>query len=132
MSGTNVVDIFKYAAKKKLRFNYKGVLAVEDLFDLSVEELDNIFKSLNSKLKQVNEESLLTPKTVSDLELETKIEIVKTIVSDKLLVKEIETQKAAISAKKQKILEILATKRDKSLEDKSEDELEAMLNELEG
>ena len=59
MSGKN---IFEVATREKFRFNFKGLISVEDLWVLSVENLDFIFKGLNKELKQVNEESLLNTK----------------------------------------------------------------------
>lgn len=123
-------SIFEVAVRGKMRFEFKGLLSVEDLFDLSVEELDLVFKKLNSQIKQVKEESLLGVKTKADKELEIKIEIVKYIVADKL-----EERAKALEAKekrlqKAKILEILAEKQDESLQGKTTEELQQMLKDL--
>ena len=64
-------NIFEVATRKRFRFNYKGVLTVEDLWTLDVKALDTIFKDLNTQAKQVNEESLLNVKTEEDKELLT-------------------------------------------------------------
>jgi len=106
------------------------MVSVEDLYDLSVTNLDAVFKVLNSQLKQVQEESLLNVKSKQDKELDTKIEIVKYIVKVKL-----EEDNARLKAKerkeqKQKILEIMAVKQDQSLQNKSIEELTKMLDEL--
>ena len=58
--------ICEYATRKKLRFSYKGSISTEDLWDLSLEELDRIFKGLNAKVKQSQEESLLEKKEKSE------------------------------------------------------------------
>lgn len=121
-------DLFKVASKKKYRFIYKGVVTVEDLWDLSVEELDKIYKSLKSKQKTEAEESLLTTTSKEDKELNNKIEIVKIIVADKLEAKERATKSAEKRAKNQRILEIMADKADAELKAKSLDELRAMLD----
>lgn len=121
-------DLFKIASKKKYRFIYKGVVTVEDLWDLSVEELDKIYKSLKSKQKAEAEESLLTTTSKEDKELNNKIEIVKIIVADKLEAKERATKSAEKRAKNQRILEIMADKADAELKAKSLDELRAMLD----
>ena len=68
--------MFEEATRKKFRFPYYGTASVEDLWDLSVEDLDEIFKTLNSQRKTINEESLLEVKTEEDRELNTKIEII--------------------------------------------------------
>lgn len=121
-------DLFKVASKKKYRFTYKGVVTVEDLWDLSVEELDKIYKSLKSKQKAEAEESLLATTSKEDKELNNKIEIVKIIVADKLEAKERATKSAEKRAKNQRILEIMADKADAELKAKSLDELRAMLD----
>ena len=122
-----MADLFKVAVKKKYRFNYKGVLTVEDLWDLSVEDLDKIYKNLKFKLKDASEESLLNTVSKEDKELNNKIEIIKVIVADKLAAKE-KAQKAQLQKQQnQRILEIIADKQDAALKEKSLEELTAML-----
>ena len=124
-------NIFEIATKTKIRFPFKGLINTEDLCELSVENLDSIFKTLNSQLKQVKEESLLNTKTKEDKELDVKIEIVKYIVSTKLAEKEAQSKAKAQKEQKQKIQEILFAKQNQELENKSVEELQAMLGQLE-
>lgn len=123
-------NMFELASRNKVRFPYKGQISVEDLWDLSVEALDSIYKTLNVKVKQSNEESLLAKPTKQDAETTMQIEIVKRIVA----VKQEETA-ARLKAKeqkekKQKLMEILANKQDAELQNKTAAELQAMLDEL--
>jgi hypothetical protein len=120
-------DLFKIAVKNKYRFTYKGVQTVEDLWDLSVEELDKIYKTLKTKQKSEAEESLLATTSKEDKELNNKIEIIKTIVADKLSDKEKSIKAAERRAKNHRILEIMADKQEDELKSKSLDELKAML-----
>lgn len=120
-------DLFKVATKKKYRFNYKGQATVEDLWDLSVEELDKIYKNLKSLQKNASEESLLQTVTKEDKELNNKIEIIKTIVTDKLAAKDRAIKAASQRAQNQRILEIMADKQDAALKEKSIEELQNML-----
>lgn len=120
-------DLFKIAVKNKYRFTYKGVQTVEDLWDLSVEELDKIYKTLKTKQKSEAEESLLATTSNEDKELNNKIEIIKTIVADKLSDKEKSIKAAERRAKNRRILEIMADKQEDELKSKSLDELKAML-----
>lgn len=122
-----MADLFKIANKKKYRFNYKGVISVEDLWDLSVEELDKIYKSLKSKQKSASEESLLQTVSKEDKELINKIEIIKIIVTDKLAAKDRAMKAASQRAQNQRILEIMADKQDAALKEKSIEELQNML-----
>ena len=123
------MNIFEYAAENKLRFPYKGSISTEDLYDLGVEELDMIFKTLNREVKKSNEESLLAKKSDADTKLNVKIEIIKKIVSKKLA--EIEENKNAIMKKhkNEKIMELIAQKQDENLRSLSIDELKKMLEE---
>ena len=80
---TNETNIFEVATRQKYRFPYKGSISVEDMWDLPVTELDSIFKTLNAKAKQAQEESLLESKTKEDEETAIKIQIVRHIVGMK-------------------------------------------------
>lgn len=122
-------NMFEVAVRSKFRFPFRGLISVEDLFDLSVKELDSIFKTLNSQLKQVKEESLLEVKSQQDKELDMKIEIVKYIVKIKLEEENNRLKAKEQKEKKQKIMEILSAKQDESLKNMSIDELTKMLNE---
>lgn len=120
-------DLFKTAVKKKYRFNFKGIISVEDLWDLSVEDLDKIYKSLKSQQKNESEESLLQKVSKEDKALDNKIEIIKIIVADKLAAKERAQKAASQRIQNQRILEIMADKQDAVLKEKSIEELQAML-----
>ena len=122
--------MFEVAVRNKFRFPFKGVISVEDLWDLSVQQLDGIFKTLKSQEKKAQEESLLDTRTPEDEALKTKIDIIRYIVTVKL-----DEAKQAEHAKenrdqKQKILGILAEKQDADLRNKTPEELQAMLNQL--
>lgn len=127
----NNEEMFIKASRKKMRFPYKGQATVEDLWDLPVTELDKIYKLLNAEAKRAKEESLLESKSEEDEKLAVRIGIIKYIVEVKL-----EEKKAAELAKerkeqKQKIMQILASKQDEALKEKSVEELEKMLEEFE-
>ena len=122
--------MFEVAVRNKFRFPFKGVISVEDLWDLSVQQLDGIFKTLKSQEQKAQEESLLDTRTPEDEALKTKIDIIRYIVNVKL-----DEAKQAEHAKenrdqKQKILGILAEKQDADLRSKTPEELQAMLNQL--
>ena len=125
------VNIFEVANSKKFRFNFKGLISTEDLFDLSVKDLDSIFKTLNSQLKQTREESLLEVKSTEDQILDIKIEIVKHIFNLKQEEEAKRIKAKENKEKKQKLMEILANKENKDLLNKSKEDIQKMLNELE-
>ena len=39
-------NIFELATREKYRFPYKGMISVEELWDLDIPELDRVYKSL--------------------------------------------------------------------------------------
>lgn len=121
-------SIFTNASRKKYRFNYKGVITTEDLWDLSLKDLDGIYKTLRKQEKVENEEeSLLTTKTAADTELSEKIAIVKFIVQTKQ-----EEAAAAMDAKakadrRQEILAVIDKKKKAALDEMSIEDLAKML-----
>ena len=122
--------IFEFATRNKVRFPFKGMISVEDLWDLSLTNLDSIYKTLNKQVKQSEEESLLSTKASVDTELEVQIAIVKHIVSVKLAEKEVSEKAHAKREQKQKIMSIIATKENEALQNSSIDDLKKMLDEL--
>ncbi len=123
-------NMFEVAARSKMRFPFRGLISVEDLWDLSTRDLDIVFKTLNRELKQVKEESLLENKTQENKELEIKVEIIKYIVTVKLEEEQLKVKAREVKEQKQKIMEILSTKKDDALQNKSIEELQQMLNEI--
>ena len=125
------INIFEYAAKNKIRFPYRGMISTEDLYSLSVEDLDDIFKTLNKKLKAEKEESLLAKRSKESTELEIQIAIVKHIVTEKQQEALNRLKARERREQKQKIMAIMAEKDDVELRGKSKEELQKLLDELE-
>ena len=121
---------FEKAARLKLRFNYKGQWTVEDLYDLSVQELDSIFKMLNSQLNVQKEESLLEVKSKAEGILGLKVEIIKHIVNVMLAEQEVAINRKLKATKKHRLLEIIAQKQDEEYYKKSPEELAKLIDEL--
>lgn len=125
------MDNFKLASQQKLRFaTNKGVLSIEQLWDLTQTDLSNLCKSIKKTLKQNDNDddlSFLIDTSIVDIENQLRFDIAKDVYLTKK--KENEERRDAIEAKeqKQKILSIIAKKKDESLENKSVEELEALL-----
>lgn len=122
-----LTNIFEKAAMNKYRFPFKGQISVEDLWDLKLQDLDSVFKQLNKMKKVSEEESLLEVKSVADVELEDKIQIVKFIVKYKQ-----EAALARLTEKEnkeynQKIMAIIEKKQNQALENMSVEELQKHL-----
>ena len=127
-----VENIFEYATRKKVRFSYKGSISTEDLWDLSLTELDKIFKGLNERVRQNQEESLLERKEKSQEEelLDVQVALVRHIVSVKLEEAEERKRQAERKEQKQRILAVIAEKQDEALKGSSIAELQKMLEDL--
>ena len=124
-------NMFEVATRTKMRFPFKGMISVEDLWDLSVQNLDKVFKTLNSQRKEAQEESLLNVKSSEDEVLDTQIEIVKYIVGVKLEEQVARVKAAENKEKKQKIMALMAKKDDEAMENMSKEDLQKLLDELE-
>lgn len=122
--------MFENAVRMKLRFNFRGLLSVEDLWDLSVENLDSIYQNLHSKAKEQKGKSLLRKKNKKDTVLELQIDIVKHIVTVKLAEQEARETATLRAVRKQKLLQVLEKKQDQTLEGMSEEEIQELISEL--
>jgi hypothetical protein len=122
--------MFEQATRMKLRFACKGLCTVEDLWDMSLLQLDEIYKRLNVDLRLRQEDSLLDVRTSEGTALQLKINIVKHIVKTKLQEAEARENALLKAEKKRKILGIIAQKQDAELSELSTEELTRMVNEL--
>ena len=122
--------MFERASRLKLRFNYKGLLTVEDLWDLPLAALDKIFKKLNFTAKEQKEESLLDTKSSEDETVDLMIGVVRHIVGVRLLEQKAKEDRVAKAAKKQKLLGIIADKQDAALMDMPIEDLAKLVDEL--
>jgi hypothetical protein len=125
-----MAEMFEKASRMKLDFPFKGSCSVEDLWDLSVTDLDSIYKTLNAERKAEKEESLLNAKTDESSEVDLQIDIVKHIVEIKLA--EADERKTAGEKRieKQKLLAILALKKAEALSSLSEEEIQKRIDAL--
>ena len=123
-------ELFINATRNNYQFPFRGMINVIDLWDLSLTNLDSVFKTLNSEVKKSEEESLLNTKSKEDEEISNKIEIVKYIVSVKLDEKKKREDAKKNAEMRQRLLEIKAKRQDAALENMSDEELDKALAEL--
>lgn len=121
--------MFEKAARMKLRFEYRGLCSVEDLWDLSVEVLDEIFKELSREARSQDEESLLGIKSAEEEVVDLRSTIVRHIVETKLREARLREMEQKLDGRKQKIMEIIASKQDGELAELSIEDLQKKLSE---
>lgn len=123
-------NLFELATRKKFRFSStKGELSVEDLWDLSENDLDNVYKNLNRQQVKSNEESLLDD-VKADSDIDVAIEIVRHIFNTKCKEAEERKNRANKAALRNKYINALARKEDAEIEDMSKEELQAMIDSI--
>ena len=125
------LNLFEVATRNNYQFPFRGMINVIDLWNLSLTNLDSVFKTLNAESKKSQEESLLVTKSKEDEENSNKIEIVKHIVGVKLAEKKAREDAKKNAEKRQRLLEIKAKRQDAALENMSDEELNKALAELE-
>ena len=121
---------FEIAVREKYRFPFKGSITAEDLWDLSPEQLNSVYKALSKEKKNSDEESLLDTRRSKDEEaLTNRIEIVKYIFDVKQAEAQAKREEAKRYAQKQKIMSIIADKEDQALKSLSVEDLKKLLEE---
>jgi hypothetical protein len=123
-------ELFINATRNNYQFPFRGMINVIDLWDLSLTNLDSVFKTLNAEVKKSEEESLLNTKSKEDEEISNKIEIVKYIVGVKLDEKKKREDAKKNAEMRQRLLEIKAKRQDAALEKMSDEDLDKALAEL--
>ena len=120
--------MYKEASKQKLRFQTaKGILAVEQLWDLSLLELDTLAVALNKEYKESGKETYLAKKSVKDKTSKLRFDIALDILTTRSEEAEALKNIAGVKAHNEKILALIADKQEDALKGKSVEELKAML-----
>lgn len=123
--------MFKEASKLKLRFETsKGLLSVEQLWDLSKTQLAIVVRNLKKKLNKDSDNELsFLDDTATQVDKITQLQfdIAKDVYITKKSEEEAATNAAEIKAHNQKILELIAEKREGKLRDMSEEDLVKLL-----
>ena len=123
--------MFEKATRLKLRFQTNvGMLAVEDLWDLSLQGLNGLAKSLNRDIKESEETDFLKEISSENIVTKLQFDIVLHVLNTKKSEADDRKNAAVRKEKKEKLLAILARKQDSALEDMSEDDIKKMLEEL--
>ena len=124
--------MYKKALRTKLRFSTtKGKLTTEDLFDLSLTDLNNLAIALDKKLSETPRKSFISDITPDTQEDELRFNIVKDVITLKLAERNAAQNAKAKAAEKDQLLDILHRKKNEALENLSVAEIEAKLASLE-
>lgn len=122
------MDIYKEAAKAQLRVSTtKGALSTEQLFGLSIEELDTLAVQLDEAYASSGKKSFVNKKSVKDKGTKLAFDIVFDVLQTKIAEKDAADAEKEKKAHNERILEIIADKEDQSLQGKSIKQLKDML-----
>jgi hypothetical protein len=122
------MDNFKLASQQKLRFQTsKGLLTTEQLWDLSLDELDALAVSLETEHKESGKKSFLTKTSVKDKTAKLRFDVALDILHTKVDEAQAASEALEIKEHNKKIIALIADKKDESLKGKSIKQLEAML-----
>lgn len=127
-------NIWFDALLKKYRFQCsKGVISVEELFDINEQYLEEIYSNLNDKLADLGKESLFnqeSSKTDRINNIKNKIEIVSEIAKYRLDEAKKIKKARTIKENRDRINQLIMEKEEESLKEKSIDELKKMRDAL--
>ena len=124
------MEMYKQAAILGLRVQTtKGLLSVDQLWTLKLKDLSDSLKALkkNSTKTSDSELDFLEETTKVDVISELAFEIMKDVYLTKREEATRVKEDAEVKAYNQKIIEIIARKQDQDLENKSLEELQALL-----
>lgn len=123
-------ELFIKATINKYRFPFKGSITLEDLFDLSLEDLDKVYKVLIEENKKNTSETLLLKQSSTDQIVVDKINLVKYVFAYKENKLNEKLKEKERSQQKEKLIAAIAAKENDELMSKSSEELKIMLDNL--
>jgi hypothetical protein len=122
------MDLYKKAVKRKTRIQTTyGVVGVEALFDLSIQDLDRLAVELQEKVENTPKKSFISGNTPANTQAKFEFNLVLDVLETKIKDQKAAKQRSETVAKRNKIAELIEKKKDESLENASLEELQAML-----
>jgi uncharacterized sporulation protein YeaH/YhbH (DUF444 family) len=125
-------NLFEIATRNKYRFvTMRGNVTAEDLWDLSLPDLDQAHRGYVTEIRAASEDSLLTQRDGKNDVLENKRDLILFVVRAKQA--EAEARKSAKERREKaaRVRELLAQRQDADLAAKPAEELQTLLAELE-
>ncbi len=128
---------FIKASKKAYRYTtVRGMVTTEDLWNMKLEardsfDLNHVAIALAEAIEATTTKSFVKPTTSKTADEESKLEIVKYIIADKIEKLEKASKAKEKREKRAKLMEIIDAKQDEALQGKSIEELKKELEELE-
>lgn len=119
--------MFEKAVRNKFRFEFKGQITTEDLWELSLKDLDGIYQGLMLKVKAAENVSLLSRPDKETDALKDKAAVVEYIVRTKMSEQQEKEQALKVKADNEFIMDILEQRRMQQYTNMSDDELRAKL-----
>lgn len=128
----NIESLFVKSVRNKYRYSSsRGELSTEDLWDLSLESLDEIAIKVSDQLEKIGKRSFIKKKTQQSDELQTQLEVVKYVIETKIT----EQAEKQARTKKRGQLEFLKKLKEQKeierLEGMSSEDLDKQIEELE-
>ena len=125
------MDIFAQASQQKLRFGTgKGQLSVEDLWDLSVQELNTAAIALDAQIATTGQQGYLRVKSTADTKLTLQRDILVYIITYKLDQQDAVAANRSLTQQQKELAELIHMKKQQARANKSIEELEAEFNAL--
>ncbi len=128
------MDIFEEGIYTKVRFGptegANGVITLEDLTDLPLTHLDNMYKAVNKQMLETAEESFLTPASKADPVISLKFELIKSVMMTKMDARDSAKKQKATAKEVEELMEILADKQKASKQNLTEAQIKAKIKKL--
>lgn len=126
-----MAEIFERASRLALRFSTsKGEITTEDLWKLSLENLDAMARKIRKEINETSEESLLTSKVQKTSKLQLAYDIIAHIVKVRLEEKDRKEKRQAQQQKLELLQETLMKKEIEKVTSMSEDDIRKTIADL--
>lgn len=129
----SIDNLFEKALRNGVTFAYKGTISLYDLWNLKLEQLDEIYRTLSKEAKTSEAEGeglLATRATKASSALKLKLDIVKYVFETLAAEKDKKAKAAERKQKAQELLALISEKEGDALKGKSLEELRAQFAQL--